>query len=278
MHHVGVGLGLIDGGGGGAVPWCDGIPAEASAALVLLVRNIVERALEQPRERAFRAGALHWPGRAASMRPVMTEYLYDETLKRRVAGNVAGFQARSGDANGRKRAAVAVVLVADDAGEGAVVVTKRVPRLRTHSGQWAMPGGRVDAGETPEAGALRELAEEVGLELTAAAILGVLDDYPTRSGYLIRPVVVWAGPEARFTRNPDEVASIHHFPLRELDRPDSPRIFSIPESDRPVIKLPYNDTEIYAPTAAMLYQFREVGVHGRHTRVDGFDQPVWAWQ
>ncbi|MDP6707390.1 MAG: DUF4392 domain-containing protein [Alphaproteobacteria bacterium] len=53
MHHVGVGLGLIDGGGGGAVPWCDGIPAEASAAMVLLVRNIVERVLEEPRERPF---------------------------------------------------------------------------------------------------------------------------------------------------------------------------------------------------------------------------------
>lgn len=212
------------------------------------------------------------------MRREMSEYLYGETLKRRIGDNVAGFRWRSGDAEGRKRAAVAVTLVADDAGEAAVVVTKRVPRLRAHSGQWAMPGGRLDAGETSEVAALRELHEEVGLVLEAAAILGVLDDYPTRSGYLIRPVVVWAGHEAAFRRNPEEVASIHHFPLRELDRPDSPRIFSIPESDRPVIKVPYNDTEIYAPTAAMLYQFREVAVHGRHTRVDGFDQPVWAWQ
>ncbi len=53
LHHVGVGLGLIDGGGGGAVAACDGIPAEASAAVVHLVRNIVERALEAPRERPF---------------------------------------------------------------------------------------------------------------------------------------------------------------------------------------------------------------------------------
>ena len=53
LHHVGVGLGLMDGGGGGAIPWCDGIPAEASAAIVLLMRNIVERTLEDPRARAF---------------------------------------------------------------------------------------------------------------------------------------------------------------------------------------------------------------------------------
>jgi D-glutamate cyclase len=53
LHHVGVGLGLSDGGGGGAIPWCDGIPAEASAAMVLLMRNIVERTLEDPLARPF---------------------------------------------------------------------------------------------------------------------------------------------------------------------------------------------------------------------------------
>ena len=208
----------------------------------------------------------------------MSQYPYNSTLRIRIARNVAGFPARHRQADGLKRAAVAVTLVADDAGAGAVIVTKRVSRLRAHSGQWAMPGGRLDDGETHELAALRELSEEVGLDLVPADILGVLDDYPTRSGYLIRPVVVWAGENVELSRNPDEVASIHNFAFSELDRPDSPHIFDIPESERPVIRVPYHDTEIYAPTAAMLYQFREVGLHGRHTRVDGFDQPVWAWR
>jgi 8-oxo-dGTP pyrophosphatase MutT (NUDIX family) len=205
-------------------------------------------------------------------------YPYDVRLKQRIARNVAEFSARHRPANGLKRAAVAATVVRGEDGEAGVIVTKRVSRLRAHSNQWAIPGGRLDEGESHEQAALRELEEEVGLHLRPEAVLGSLDDYPTRSGYLIRPVVLWAGPRVKLRRNPHEVASIHVFPLLELDRPDSPHIFAIPESDRPVIRVPYGDTEIYAPTAAMLYQFREVAVHGRQTRVDGFDQPVFAWR
>jgi hypothetical protein len=53
LHHVGVGLGLVDGGGGERIPWCDGIPADASAAMVRLMQNIVERTLDPPRKRTF---------------------------------------------------------------------------------------------------------------------------------------------------------------------------------------------------------------------------------
>lgn len=205
-------------------------------------------------------------------------YRYGAALKRRLQRNITAFESRAQRGEGLKRAAVAVTVVRGEREMAGVVVTKRVPRLRAHAGQWAMPGGRLDPGETHEEAALRELGEEVGLHLTADAVLGALDDYPTRSGYLIRPVVVWAAAAARLKPNPHEVESIHVFPLSELDRPDSPRIFRIPESDRPVIKVPYGETEIYAPTAAMLYQFREVAMHGRATRVDGFDQPVFAWR
>jgi 8-oxo-dGTP pyrophosphatase MutT (NUDIX family) len=158
------------------------------------------------------------------------------------------------------------------------VLTRRAAGLRAHRGQWALPGGRLDPGETPEVAALRELSEEVGLDLAEDDILGRLDDYPTRSGFVITPVVVWAGLEAHMVANPDEVAAIFRVPLGELDRPDVPRLHRIPESNRPVISIPLLGANIHAPTAAILYQLREVAVWGRPTRVAAFDQPVFAWR
>ncbi len=57
-----------------------------------------------------------------------------------------------------------------------------------------------------------------------------------------------------------------------------PRLIAIPESDRPVIQVPILGTLVHAPTAAVVYQMREVVMHGRSTRVDDLEQPVWAWQ
>jgi 8-oxo-dGTP pyrophosphatase MutT (NUDIX family) len=180
--------------------------------------------------------------------------------------------------DGRRAAAVAVVLLPDDQGRACLLLTKRMPKLRAHGGQWALPGGRIDTGERPEAAALRELSEEVDLTLSEDMIIGMLDDYPTRSGYVITPVVVWTGGDVTVTPNPNEVASVHRVPLAELDKPGVPRLISIPESPRPVIQLPLLGTLIHAPTAAVVFQVREVVVHGRPTRVDHFEQPVWAWR
>jgi 8-oxo-dGTP pyrophosphatase MutT (NUDIX family) len=136
----------------------------------------------------------------------------------------------------------------------------------------------MEPGESAPAAALRELEEEVGLTLGADAVLGVLDDYPTRSGFVITPVVVWCGRAAELNPNPEEVVRVYHVPLDDLERPEVPILISIPESDRPVIQLPILSTLIHAPTAAVIYQMREVVVHGRDTRVDHFEQPVWAWK
>src|SRR5204863_364975 len=84
---------------------------------------------------------------------------------------------------------------------------------------WALPGGRLEPGESAVDGARRELAEEVGLVLDPDAALGVLDDYPTRSGFLITPVVFWGGVDPVLVPNPDEVASVHCVPLDDLDHP-----------------------------------------------------------
>ncbi len=180
--------------------------------------------------------------------------------------------------DGRRAAAVAVVLLPDEGGEACFLLTKRAVTLRSHTRQWAFPGGGVDPGETAEAAALRELAEEVGLVRDAAAILGCLDDYPTRSGYVITPVILWGGEVGPLAPNPAEVGSVHRIPLVALEAPGVPTLVTIPESDRPVIQIPLVDSRIHAPTGAILYQLREVVVHGRATRVDHFEQPVWAWR
>jgi 8-oxo-dGTP pyrophosphatase MutT (NUDIX family) len=216
----------------------------------------------------------------------------DETLEARVRANLARFPVHSHGDHVHHAAAVAVTIADEGYGadlEGlpshstwqpcaALVLTRRSTRLRNHAGQWALPGGRIDAGETPEDTALRELAEEVGLRLDASAVLGRLDDFLTRSGFVITPVVVWAGAHRQLTANPHEVESIHRIPVREFLREDAPVLERIPESDRPVLRMPVGASWIAAPTAAILYQFREVCIHGRATRVGHYEQPTFAWQ
>jgi len=203
---------------------------------------------------------------------------FDKALVGRARANLAAFDRRAASLDGRKAAAVAVVLLPDAEERGCFLLTKRAPTLRAHTGQWALPGGRMDAGESPEAAALRELDEELGLKLTGDKLLGFLDDYPTRSGFVITPVVFWADDPGGLSPNPAEVARVHLVPLEALDAPDVPRFISIPESDRPVIQVPLLGSLIHAPTAAVIYQMREVVSHGRSTRVDHFEQPVWAWR
>jgi 8-oxo-dGTP pyrophosphatase MutT (NUDIX family) len=193
-----------------------------------------------------------------------------------VAQRVNAFGRVAHDLGQCKAAAVAVVVVEDAKGPG-IVLTKRPDTMRTHPGQWALPGGRIDAGETAEQAALREVDEEIGLRLPASVVLGLLDDFVTRSGYRITPVVMWAGAVTdQIAANPAEVASIHIAHESVLDV--EPRFKTIRQSSGPVIQLPMFRTVIHAPTAAIVYQFRELALHGRTTRVAHFEQPVFAWR
>jgi 8-oxo-dGTP pyrophosphatase MutT (NUDIX family) len=202
------------------------------------------------------------------------------------------FEVRAIDPAGRRRAAVAVAVT--QAGFGAdvdgmpshaqwsaataLLLTRRAAGLSSHAGQWAMPGGRIDDGETPEAAALRELVEEVGLALPNDAVCGRLDDYATRSGYVITPVVVWAGAARELTPNAAEVASIHRIPASELMRADAPLLNHVKGAEHPVLRMPVGERWIAAPTAAFIYQFRDWCLLQRPTRVAHFDQPVFAWK
>jgi mutator protein MutT len=205
--------------------------------------------------------------------------VFDDTTRRKIAELCAGFARAPEDAApALKRAAVAIALTENAGGDGtAFLLTRRAAGLRSHKGQWALPGGRCDAGETQAQAALRELHEELGLELAQSEVLGLLDDYPTRSGYLITPVVVWAGQGASIVPNPAEVASVHRIALDDIERKDAFSFTSIPESTRRVIRFRLHGGHIHAPTAALIYQFSEL-LAGRQTRVAELEQPVFAWR
>jgi hypothetical protein len=132
-----------------------------------------------------------------------------------------------------------MTVVANAAGEACFVITRRVSTLRNHSGQWALPGGRIDEGEEPSHAALRELD---------------------------------------LRQNPREVAEAYRVPIAGLDAPGIPKLFDIPQSDRPVLSVRILGQDIFAPTAALVFQFRELAIHGRDTRVAQYDQPLFAWR
>ena len=192
-----------------------------------------------------------------------------------VAARLARFSRRGVERPDLKQADVAVC-VTEHGGVPCLLLTRRAPRLRAHAGQWALPGGRRDPGETAVDGALRELNEEIGLELTPDAVLGLLDAYVTRSGYVMTPVVCWAGRAGELDPAEAEVAEVHQIPVADLDV--EPRFLMIPESDAPVIQLPLLGRFLHAPTAAIIYQFCQVACRGLDTRVAHFEQPVFAWR
>ncbi len=216
----------------------------------------------------------------------------DAQLRQRILDHLHGFKVQAGDGAAGHAAAVAVAITDEGHGAGltgldardawstraALVLTRRSDRLRSHAGQWALPGGRIDAGETPEQAALREIDEEVGLRLGMDSVLGRLDDFVTRSGYVITPVLVWAGAAREMVPNPQEVQSIHRIPVEEFLRADAPMLEQRDDSDHPVLRMPVGNSWIAAPTAAVLYQFRELCILGRPTRVAHFEQPHFAWK
>ena len=192
-----------------------------------------------------------------------------------VAGRLRDFPRRPAHRPELKQAAVALC-VTERGGRPALVITRRAAGLRAHAGQWALPGGRLDPDETVVGCALRELREEVLLTVGPADVLGVLDDYVTRSGYVMTPVVCWAGDVGDLAGDEAEVAEVLQIPLADLDV--DPSFTRIPESEAPVIALPLLGRHLHAPTAAIIHQFCRIACRGEVTRVDHLEQPVFAWR
>ena len=237
---------------------------------------------------------------------------FDSDLRERISDNLSRHQRRRYELEGRRHAAVAVVLCDSDpdlhdgdptlpegtsldmvpgdtngldgrmvgvAGGAAFLLCRRAARLNSHAAQWALPGGRLDEGEDEIDAALREVAEELGIDIGRDSVLGVLDDYPTRSGYVITPVVVWGDADPDLRPAVDEVQAVFRVGVHHLRAPDSPRFVTIPESDRPVVQVPLGNDLIHAPTGAILVQFRWVALDGEvDRRVDHLEQPVFAWR
>ncbi len=206
-------------------------------------------------------------------------YRFDQDLRTSVTHHLERFERQAMSTADEVRAAVALIIVPDEREEACFVLTRRAASLRSHAGQWALPGGRIEPGESAADAARREAEEEIGLKSRPDEVLATLDDYATRSGYVVTPVVIWSDQRAQMMKaNASEVESIHLVPLADLDHPNAPRFIDIPESHRPVIQMPLMGHWIHAPTAAILLQLRDVALHGLATRVSSYDQPTWAWR
>ena len=159
------------------------------------------------------------------------------------------------------RAAVLVPLVAREEGLS-VLLTQRTAHLIHHGGQISFPGGRMEDGDPdPEAAALRETEEEIGLPASAIDVIGRLDDYVTITGFHIVPVVGLLHPPLVFRPDEFEVAEIFEVPLSFILDPANHQVRSrsLPTGEeRWFYAIPYGERFIWGATAGMLVNLQEV--------------------
>ncbi len=158
------------------------------------------------------------------------------------------------------RDAAVLVPVVDHGDDAAMLLTKRTERMRSHSGQIAFPGGAIDPTDaTPEAAALRETNEEIGIELEDVEIVGRMPDYVTGSGYRIAPVLGIVQSGYLVTINEDEVDDVFEVPLSFLMDPANHRRESRiwQEKERFYYTMPYGERFIWGVTAGIIHALYE---------------------
>ena len=188
-----------------------------------------------------------------------------------ITRNLQAFERRASPL-ARTPAAVAIVLVTSD-GVPSVPMFQRPLNMSRHAGQMALPGGKVHVGETVEECAIREVDEELGLVLNRADVLGLLDDFDTQSGFTITPVVIWSAADVSDLKpSKDEVLRLFVTGVPELRETVAAAALGSTEE----FSLRFRRVEVFAPTAAILYQFSEVALDGRACRVADFYQPPFT--
>ena len=182
------------------------------------------------------------------------------TLAKRLTASLAAAPVEtllSGDfpeARAKPDLEAAVLIAITDAPEPGMILTVRREHLRTHAGQIAFPGGRLDPGEDSIAAALREAHEEVLLDPGAVDVIGAIEPYRTITSYLVTPVVGVIPPDLPLEPHEHEVAELFEAPLAFVLDPRNQRRRSalFQGATRHYYEIIWNDRRIWGATAAMI--------------------------
>lgn len=151
-------------------------------------------------------------------------------------------------------AEAAVLIAITDRAEPGVLLTVRRENMRTHAGQVAFPGGRIDCGEDAVAAALREAHEEILLDPSAVELVGTIEPYRTVTRYVVTPVLGVVPPDLPLNPHEHEVADLFEAPLAFLLQPAHHKRHSalFRGSERHYYEIIWNGHRIWGATAAMI--------------------------